>query len=98
MRNSRTRRRHVRPAVVALWTVAALPIASTVHAQTALEVTNAQPTGEIASLEQAAEIRVRFSEPMIPIGRLPDEVTAPFFSITPAAPGTFRWAGPTLLV
>jgi alpha-2-macroglobulin len=63
-----------------------------------LSVVNAQPTGEIASLEQAAEVRVRFSEPMVPIGRIPDTVVAPFFSIRPAVAGTFRWAGPTLLV
>ena len=47
---------------------------------------------------KAAEVRVRFSEPMVPIGRLPDQVAAPFFSIRPAVTGTFRWAGPTLLV
>src|SRR5262249_44851734 len=28
----------------------------------------------------------------------PDTVTVPFFSIRPAVAGTFRWAGPTLLV
>src|SRR5436190_14127075 len=63
-----------------------------------LSIVAAQPTGEIASLEQAAEIRIRFSEPMVPIGRIADTVTAPFFSIRPAAAGSFRWAGPTLLV
>ena len=63
-----------------------------------LTVVNAQPAGEIATLAQAAEIRVRFSEAMVPIGRIPDEVTAPFFSIRPAVAGTFRWAGPTILV
>ena len=67
-------------------------------AQTVLTVVAGQPTGELASIEQAAEIRVRFSEPMVPIGRLPDEVAVPFFSIRPAIAGTFRWAGPTLLV
>ncbi len=68
------------------------------RAQETLSVASAQPTGELASLEQAAEIRVRFSEPMVPIGRLPDQVTAPFVAIRPAIAGTFRWAGPTLLV
>src|SRR5436190_6568399 len=63
-----------------------------------LSIVAAQPTGEVASLEQAAEIRIRFSEPMVPIGRLPDQVTAPFVTIRPAMAGTFRWAGPTLLV
>jgi uncharacterized protein YfaS (alpha-2-macroglobulin family) len=68
------------------------------YAQDALTVANAQPTGELASLEQAAEIRIRFSEPMVPIGRLPEQVTAPFVTVRPAMAGTFRWAGPTLLV
>src|SRR5579862_8852390 len=63
-----------------------------------LAVVSAQPTGEIANLAQAAEIRVRFSEAMVPIGRIPDEVRAPFFVVRPAIAGTFRWAGPTILV
>lgn len=67
-------------------------------AATALTVVSAGPTGELGNLAQAAEIRVRFSEPMVPIGRLPEEVSAPFFSVRPAIAGTFRWAGPTILV
>src|SRR5207247_4696818 len=67
-------------------------------AQTTLTVVNAQPTGELGDLAQADEIRVRFSEAMVPIGRLPEQVTAPFFAIRPAVAGTFRWAGPTILV
>ena len=68
------------------------------RAQDALTVVTAQPTGEVASLEQAAEVRIRFSEPMVAIGRAPDQVTAPFVAIRPAIAGSFRWAGPTLLV
>lgn len=67
-------------------------------AQTPLSVVSAQPTGEIAAPGEAAEIRVRFSEAMVPIGPIPEQVSAPFFTIRPAAPGTFRWAGPTILV
>jgi len=78
--------------------LALLPAAVPARAQTVLTVVTGQPTGELANLDQAAEVRVRFSEPMVPIGRLPDDVTAPFFSIRPAVAGTFRWAGPTLLV
>ncbi|HWF86638.1 MAG TPA: Ig-like domain-containing protein, partial [Vicinamibacterales bacterium] len=78
--------------------LALLAAVGPVRAQTTLSVVSAQPVGEVASLPEAAEIRVRFSEPMIPIGALPDEVTAPFFSIAPAVSGTFRWAGPTLLI
>src|SRR5215471_9333231 len=67
-------------------------------AQNALTVISAQPNGEISSLPQANEIRIRFSEAMVPLGRIPDQVTAPFFSVRPAIAGTFRWAGPTILV
>jgi len=84
------------------WLLVCVVMASTTWAQPTvpapLSVVTAQPTGEIANLAQAAEIRVRFSEPMVPIGPLPDDVTAPFFSIRPAVAGTFRWAGPTILV
>ncbi|HJZ74931.1 MAG TPA: Ig-like domain-containing protein [Vicinamibacterales bacterium] len=72
--------------------------AASAQTEAPLSVVSAQPSGEIQSLEQAAEIRVRFSEPMVPVGRIPDTVTVPFFSIQPAVAGTFRWAGPTLLI
>src|SRR5215471_8611410 len=67
-------------------------------AQNALTVISAQPNGEISSLPQANEIRIRFSEAMVPFGRIPDQVTAPFFEVRPAIAGSFRWAGPTILV
>jgi uncharacterized protein YfaS (alpha-2-macroglobulin family) len=76
----------------------AFPARAQQTAPAPLGVVNAQPAGEISALAQAAEIRVRFSEAMVPIGRIPDQVTAPFFSIRPAVAGTFRWAGPTILV
>jgi uncharacterized protein YfaS (alpha-2-macroglobulin family) len=52
----------------------------------------------MASLTQANEVRVVFSEPMVVLGRIPDRVTASFFRITPAVSGTFRWSGTTVLV
>jgi len=67
-------------------------------AQTALRVLNAGPTGEIADLVQSHEVRVVFSEPMVALGRIPEPVTAPFFSIAPSLPGTFRWSGTTILI
>ncbi|HYM22859.1 MAG TPA: MG2 domain-containing protein, partial [Vicinamibacterales bacterium] len=74
------------------------PAAARAQEPAPLTVVSAQPTGEIANLAQAAEIRVRFSEVMVPIGRIPDDVRAPFFTVRPAIAGTFRWAGPTILV
>ena len=63
-----------------------------------LTVVSAGPTGEIANLAQANEIRVIFSEPMVALGRIPQPVKAPFFTVTPALPGTFRWSGTTILI
>ena len=65
---------------------------------TTLHVVSAGPIGEVASLADANEIRVVFSEPMVDLGRIPSPVTAPFFHIAPKVVGTFRWSGTTILV
>ena len=64
----------------------------------AVTVVSAAPQGEIAAREEANEIRVVFSEPMVTLGRIPERVTAPFFQVTPAIAGTFRWSGTTTLI
>ena len=63
-----------------------------------LRVRSAGPTGEIASLAQANEIRVVFAEPMVALGKIPEPVTAPFFRMVPARKGAFRWAGTDTLI
>ena len=63
-----------------------------------LTVVSAGPTGEAAGLAEANEVRVVFSEPMVTLGRIPDPVRAPFFRISPALNGTFRWSGTTILI
>lgn len=63
-----------------------------------LTVVSSGPTGEISSLQQANEIRVVFSEPMVLLGRIPQPVTAPFVTIRPAISGSFRWSGTTILI
>ncbi len=35
---------------------------------------------------------------MVVLGRIPQPVTAPFFKVTPAVPGSFRWSGTTILI
>jgi hypothetical protein len=87
------RYRHLPLAVVVL-----VISATRLLAQGSLTVASAQPNGEIGSLAQANEIRIRFSEAMVPLGRIPDQVTAAFFTVRPAIRGGFRWAGPTILV
>ena len=74
--------------------VSAQPAGSTA----ALRVVSSAPTGEVASLADANEIRVVFSEPMVDLGRIPSPVAAPFFHIAPKVAGTFRWSGTTILV
>jgi alpha-2-macroglobulin len=73
-------------------------IAEAQPSATAVSVVSAGPTGELDSLAEANEIRVVFSEPMVVLGRIPEPVRAPFFKITPAVRGTFRWSGTTILI
>ncbi|HSK10099.1 MAG TPA: MG2 domain-containing protein, partial [Vicinamibacterales bacterium] len=66
--------------------------------QRRLSVVSAGPTGEVASLAEANEIRVIFSDPMVALGRIPQPVEAPFFKISPHVEGTLRWSGTTILI
>jgi alpha-2-macroglobulin len=63
-----------------------------------LRVVSAGPTGEVASLAEANEVRIVFSEPMVSLGRIPAVVRPPYVRITPAIPGAFRWSGTTILI
>jgi uncharacterized protein YfaS (alpha-2-macroglobulin family) len=67
-------------------------------ASKSLEVAESGPTGEVATLAEAGEIRVVFSEPMIALGKIPDTTEAPFFTLRPASKGSFRWSGTNTLV
>ena len=64
----------------------------------ALTIQRSGPTGELADLDQANEIRIVFSEPMVALGRIPQLVTVPFVRIQPSLKGTFRWSGTTILI
>ena len=63
-----------------------------------LSVASAGPEGEIGQLQDANEVRVQFSEPMVALGRVPSNPTPPWIHLTPAIKGTFRWSGTTLLI
>ncbi len=86
------------PAFLLAAVCALLPAAARAQSPKTLEVVQAAPQGEVESLPQAAEVRVGFSEPMVPLGRIPAVVTAPFFHVTPALPGSLRWSGTRTLV
>ncbi len=84
-----------------LLSIAAIFVASAASllSQTAeLTVVNAAPTGEIQQLQQAGEIRIVFSEPMVPLGRIPANPALPWIRIAPALAGAFRWSGTTTLL
>ena len=73
--------------------------AFTAEAQSpALTIVNTGPQGEIARLEEANEIRIVFSEPMVALGRIPANPSVPFVRIAPAIAGAFRWSGTTVLI
>src|SRR6185436_9971775 len=63
----------------------------------ALRVVSTGPSGEVANVDEASEIRVVFSEPMVTLGRAPAGKPA-FFSITPVVAGTYRWSGTTIFI
>ncbi len=63
-----------------------------------LTIIKAGPVGEVASLAEANEIRVVFSEPMIVVGKIPKVLEVPWFHVAPAINGTFRWSGTTTLI
>jgi len=69
-----------------------------VRAANTLRVVSAGPVGETATIAEANEVRVVFSEPMVALGRIPAQVVAPFFKIEPAVKGTLRWSGTTTLI
>jgi uncharacterized protein YfaS (alpha-2-macroglobulin family) len=72
------------------------PLAATQSAD--LRIISAGPTGEINQLQDANEIRVIFSEPMVALGRIPSNPTPPWIRIAPAIAGTYRWSGTTVLI
>ena len=72
--------------------------AVSLHAAETLRVVSAGPVGEIANLSEANEVRVVFSEPMVVLGKVPKDLNPPWFRITPAVTGTFRWSGTTTLI
>src|SRR5436190_23833334 len=63
-----------------------------------ITVVKAGPVGEVATLAEANEIRVVFSAPMVAVGKIPKNLTIPWFHITPDVKGTFRWSGTTTLI
>jgi alpha-2-macroglobulin len=87
-----------RRAVLLAFVLVVSGLATSAQSPPALTVQRAAPNGELAALDQANEIRIVFSEPMVTLGRIPQPVTAPFVRIEPAIKGTYRWSGTTILI
>jgi len=68
------------------------------HAAGKLTILKAGPVGEVATLAEANEVRVVFSEPMVVVGKIPKTVVVPWFHIAPEVKGSFRWSGTTTLI
>ncbi|MCM2257002.1 MAG: MG2 domain-containing protein [Vicinamibacteria bacterium] len=63
----------------------------------ALTVRDSAPRGLIEDVDQATEVRVVFSEAMVPLGKA-DGRGAPYFRMVPSAKGSLRWAGTDTLI
>jgi alpha-2-macroglobulin len=93
---------HLNARVVCLLAVSlfgAAPLAAqTTPGKSRLTVVSASPSGEVANLAEANEIRIVFSEPMVTLGKIPAVIRPPYVRIVPALAGTFRWSGTTVLI
>jgi len=78
--------------------VAFLLLATAAHAAPTLRVISAGPVGEVATLAEANEVRVVFSEPMVVIGQIREGEVPRYFRIEPPVRGAFRWSGTTTLI
>ena len=93
----------IRVRLAVCWVLLCIPMSAAVaqtppRAATGLTIVTVSPQGEIASLAEANEIRIVFSEPMVPLGQIPARVQPPFVRIAPAIAGSFRWSGTTVLI
>lgn len=88
----------MRRLAILLWVGLAIVAQASPEQSQALRVLSAAPAGAIEQLNEASEIRVIFSEPMVPLGRVPANPDVPWATITPAIKGNFRWSGTTILI
>jgi len=75
--------------LIGLW-LACASAHTRAQAPPALTVVQSGPNGEVASLQEANEVRIVFSEPMVALGRIPDPLTAPFGARSPGGGVTER--------
>jgi uncharacterized protein YfaS (alpha-2-macroglobulin family) len=63
-----------------------------------LMVVSEGPEGALSKIEDAREIRIRFSEPMVALGGIPEKLEAPYVTIAPPLAGSFRFSGTRTLI
>ena len=64
----------------------------------ALRILSATPSGDLAALADADQIRIVFSEPMVALGSAPAGEAPSWIRITPAVTGSFFWSGTKTLI
>ena len=82
-------------AIVGILFLAILPGASQ---DAPLRILGASPDGDLADLADAGQIRIVFSEPMVPLGTVLSGAAPPWIRITPAVAGSFFWSGTKTLI
>ena len=90
--------RSVGRGVVCLFLIAGTASTIASSQSSPLTIVSALPTGEIGRLQDANEIRVIFSDPMVALGRIPANPAPPWIQIAPAMKGAYRWSGTTILI
>ena len=88
----------MRRLIVLLWLGLVVGTQASPQQAQSLRVLSAGPTGVVEQVTDVNEIRVIFSEPMVPLGRVPANPDVPWATITPAIKGSFRWSGTTILI
>jgi hypothetical protein len=87
-----------RPARLSVLAVGLLSAGVTLWSQDRpLAVVSVAPNGEVASLAEAGEIRMTFSDPMVDLGG-PVPTSPAWLSITPAIRANYYWSGTRTLI
>ena len=78
--------------------ILSLAVVSAASQSPSLKIVNVGPLGAIARLDDAGEIRIVFSEPMVALGTVPPGAAPSWIHITPAVAGSYYWSGTKTLI
>ena len=89
------------PRQAGIWAVLTLLLLASLQGagQTpSLRVISATPVGELGEIGDADQVRIMFSEAMVPLGMVPAGTPPPWIRMSPAAAGSFYWSGTKTLI